>query len=389
LNSLSVRKDFYMAKELSKVQWWCTLKDRAGNTEIVTEKKTIELALEVAEFSKDTLDILKEQLTLDKYVTKEEVVFDEDLILTHDFGKYKVDKNTGYVKAEGTKGKMAHAVIEEAFSEKKDPIIIPPSFGLRAYFSDDAGNTTFEIGSYATKLHWEATATYGKYEYGPDTNISAEDISWSISNSQTSDTAESLGESSVTKFFPLNGTARIRINEEDSKEYATVTGTYTVDASNAATPYNNFGQAGQGKIADMSGLISASAKVASYRKPFWSVLEAGKAISINNLDSEAVRGFSKSGTSTKGLPTILEVPVGTQMVIFAAKAGAYKNLTAKDQKSMNATINFVKIPNAVQVEGFDGFDAVYYDVWYIDWNPDNIADYKGIESAKLLSLAWS
>ena len=119
------------------------------------------------------------------------------------------------------------------------------------------------------------------------------------------------------------------------------------------------------------------------------MLTPDQAIDVEALTSTIIRELPNSGTSTKGLPKTIEVPAGSQMVIFAAKADTYKSLTATDDKAMNAEVSFTKVAKAVSVEGANGFTAVDYDIWYVDWNPEKVAGYTGIGSAKKLTLKWA
>lgn len=312
-----------------------------------------------------------------KDLPQAEGVFEEDQILTYNFGRHQT--SNGFVNA-GGKGMTTSEWLLDALSETKDPVITQPTFTLTASGTGAGG----EIGSYITELKWDGTSTYGSYEYGPSTGLSASNVTWEISNNIDQQTA-------VTEDgkFALTSDKQIQLTQETSKTYATITGKYKLDASNANTPVNNVGAACSGKITDKEDTLSAKVNATSYRKPFWGVLAAGSALDTTALTSDLIRGLAKSGSSNGGLPTTLDVPVGSQMVIFAAKADVKKSLVAKDSKAMNAEVGFTKLAKAVKVEGANGFEAVDYDVWFVDWNPDKVAGYTGIGSAKSLSLTWS
>lgn len=309
-----------------------------------------------------------------KDLPQAEGVFEEDQILTYNFGRHTT--SNGFVNA-GGKGMTTSEWLRDALSEIKEPTITQPTFTLTASGTGAGG----EIGDYITALKWDGTTTYGSYEYGPATGLSAANRTWSISNdidSQTSTKEDGT--------FTLTSDKYIQLTQEASKTYATITGTYSLDASGAADPFNNVGVATSGKITDKSGTIEAAVKATAYRKVFWGVLAAGSALDVENLTSADIRGLSKNG---KSLPTSLDVAAGSQMVIFAAKAGTKSSLTAKDTAAMNAGVGFTKVANAVAVEGANGFEAVDYDIWYVDWNPDKVEGYTGIGSAKKLSLTWA
>ena len=315
-----------------------------------------------------------------------EGVLEDEITLTHDFGRYKTDEAKGYVKTTDAKDKTISQWLIHALSETKEPTITPPTFTLTAS-GTGAGE---EIGSKITALKWDGTTTYGKYEYGPATGLGAADRTWAISNNI--DTQTSTDEDGT---FTLTTDKQIQLTQEASKTYATITGTYSLDASGAADPVNNVGATTSGKITNMSDTIVANVNATAYRKPFYGVLAAGEALDVSALTSDVIRGLPKSGTSNAGLPTTIDVPVGSQMVIFAAKAGARNSLTATDNKAMNAEVGFTKVANAVRVKGANNFvtedepDGVLYDIWYVDWNPEKAAGYTGIGSAKQLKLTWA
>lgn len=307
-----------------------------------------------------------------------EGVFEDEITLTHNFGRYQT--SNGFVKTSDAKGMTTSQWLIHALSETKEPEITQPTFTLTASGTGAGG----EIGTYITALNWDGTTTYGKYEYGPATGLSDANKTWSISNDINSQTS-----SAEDGTFALTSNEQIQLTQEESKTYATITGTYALDASSASDPVNNIGVATEGKIVDMTGTLTAEVKATAYRKPFYGVLAAGEALDVEALSSDLIRDLPKSGTSKTGLPTTLDVPVGSQMVIFAVKAGARNSLKATDNKAMNAEVGFTKVANAVKVEGANGFEAVDYDIWYVDWNPDKVEGYTGIGSAKQLKLTWA
>ena len=309
-----------------------------------------------------------------------EGVLEDEVTLTHNFGRYKT--SNGFVKTDDAKGKTISQWLIHALSETKEPTITQPTFGLTAS-GTGAGS---EIGEYITSLSWNGTTTYGKYEYGPATGLSSTHRTWSISNdidSQTSTKEDGT--------FTLSSADYIQLTQEASKKYATITGSYTLDASTAAEPVNNVGAPTTGKITDKSGTLTAEVTATAYRKPFFGVLTPDKVIDTESLTSEIIRALPLSGTSTAGLPSSIAVAKGSQMVIFAAKAGTYSSLTATDDKAQNATVAFEKKANAVRVKGANNFvtsatgdaaEGELYDIWYVNWGA-------GIDAAKQLTLKWS
>ena len=155
-----------------------------------------------------------------------EGVFENDLTLTYNFGKYTT-KN-GFVIAPAA-GKTTSEWLLDALSEVKEPTIVQPKITLGA--STVGGG---EIGSYISAIKWNGTFTDGSYEFcssekssSKATGIKAENVSWNISNDYDDQTANTEDGT-----FTLAGDG-IQIDSEESKVYATVTAKYTLDATNA------------------------------------------------------------------------------------------------------------------------------------------------------------
>lgn len=319
-----------------------------------------------------------------KDLPQAEGVFENEVVLTSALGKYTIPA-AGYVTVPNSKGMTTSELLLDALSEVKEPSISEPSITCTA--SVVGGG---EMGAYVTGVKWAGDYVDGSYQYGseshPDstaTGLAASNVSWSIKNSvdtQTGNTEDGT--------FTFASTAYPQIDKESSKTYATVTATYSLDATNARTPLNNVGKPTDGKIAGRTNVeIIANATYTGYRKPFWGIKAAGDALADpTKITSAEVRALGNSGSSTKGLPTTTAakpfvVAAGSQQVFFLAKAGSYSSLTATDAAAMNAGVTFTKVANAVNVEGANGYTATAYDMFYVDWGA-------GIDADKKLVLTW-
>ena len=321
-----------------------------------------------------------------KELPQAEGVFENDVVLTSALGKYTIPAS-GYVRVPNSKGMTTSELLLDALSEVKEPTIAEPSITSTA--SVVGGG---EMGAYITGVKWTGNFTDGSYQYGSEshpsstaTGLSASNVTWSISNDNDNQTA-----TTEDGTFTFTSDKYKQIDSESSKTYVTVTAEYDLDASGARTPLNNVGVATDGKIASRTDKkITASASATGYRKPFWGVLttpfaetkNAEGAVTAISVTSDDIRGLTGKGTATRGLPTTLAVPEGSRQVIFAAKAGTYSSLTAKDGNAQDATVTFSKIANAVNVEGANDYTATAYDVFEVTWG-DPIA------SAKALKLTW-
>ena len=322
-----------------------------------------------------------------KQLPQAEGVFENEVVLTSALGKYTIPAS-GYVKVPNSKGMTTSELLLDALSEVKEPTIAEPSITTTAAIVGGG-----EMGAYITGVKWTGNFTDGSYQYGSEekadstaTGLSASNVTWSISNDNDSQTA-----TTEDGTFTFTSDKYKQIDSESSKTYVTVTAEYDLDASGARTPLNNVGVATEGKIASRTDRVNtAKANATGYRKPFWAALttpftetkNADGAVTAIAVTSDDIRNLTGKGTATKGLPTTLAVPEGSRQVIFAAKAGSYKDLTAKDGNAQDATVTFSKIANAVNVEGANEYAAVAYDVFEVTWG-DPIA------SAKALKLTWS
>lgn len=307
-----------------------------------------------------------------------EGVFEDEITLTHNFGRYKT--SNGFVKTDDAKGKTTSQWLIHALSETKEPTITQPTFNVSASIKENKA----EIGTYITTINWTGTTTYGSYEYGPATGLDASNMEWEVSNNIDTD------QKAATETGSFNiSSAKLQLTQESSKEYAKITYKYKLNAENAATPKNNIGTGTSGKITSKEGELEVAAKAESYRKAFWGIKTPTAPLDIEALTSAQIRSLGNSTTAKDAVPNNIQVPAGTQQVIIALKQGLRNTLVAKDANANNSVVTFTKKASAVAVEGANNYKAITYDIWYVDWNPDKVPTYTGIGSAKDLNLSWS
>ena len=306
-----------------------------------------------------------------KALPQAEGVFEDDIVLTTDFGRHKI--SNGSVNA-GGKGMTTSEWLIDALSEVKKPTVTAPSASFSSvYFTPSSG----EAGTSITAVNYDGTSSKGKYQYGSNSNSAANSttgvtMTWSVKN----------GEAVVGTTEDKTGIAYTS-QMTDSEVSLTLNAVVTVTAAAEGTyvPYTNIKTLAEDKkVASTEIKFSGTAKVTGYRKPFWAVLTTP--LDLTALDSDTVRGLAGKGTATKGLPTTLDVAAGSRQVVFFAKAGAYSSLSATDSAAMNAGVSFDKTANAVKVEGANGYTSVDYDMWSVTWDGP-------IASAKSLVLAWT
>lgn len=302
-----------------------------------------------------------------------EGVFEDDLTITYAFGKYSIPAS-GSLRVDA-KGMTTSQWLKNALAETKDPTVTNPTFSLSASATGNGG----EVGTKVTALTWNGTFTDGKYTYGtqefPTSTSAGLTKTFVVSNNVNSDT--STNEDGT---FTLASADQITLGDDTVSKTITSVCSY----SGSRMPLNNIGETVSGKkIADGSISKTATINIKGYRKPFWGIQAAAADLKVaTDYESADVRALSNSGTSAAGLPTTLLVPAGSQQVCFFAKAGTKSTLVAKDTNAMNATVAFTKVANAVNVQGANSYNAVAYDLWYVNWGA-------GIDAAKNLSLTWS
>ena len=338
-----------------------------------------------------------------------EGVFEEPVTLTQNFGYFTGVPTGGYKTFTETQGMTTSEFLMKALKKATDPTVTQPNATLGASVANSGAQ--LEVGSYITQVNWDGNSSNGTYKVGSGndqgTGISSSNFTWAVSNKVDSQTSSKMDGS-----FTLSDANKKQITSTSETGYVTIEAKVTLDTSSAKNPKNNLGE-------DVSSLkitnttvaansfvipeggdkpvksLSATAKATGFHKPFWAVKAAAADLKKPTAyTSSDVRGLANSANSTKGFPASLSVPVGSEQVVFFARAGAYSSLTATDDNAMNAGVTFTKVANALKVkgnneyapEGTDGFD---YDLWYVDWNPDSAAGYAGIGSAKQLTLKWS
>lgn len=315
-----------------------------------------------------------------------EGVLEKEITLTHDFGRYKT--TNGSVKTTDAAGKTISEWLIHALSETLPPNVTPPSCS----FSTGTPNSNQEIGEYISTLSWTGSFTAGTYEYGSedsssqtDTGVTESNVTWKFTNNI--DSTQSA--TTKTGTFALGADKKIQLTADGSANYATITGEWTIDATNAKNPVNNIGEAvSDAKLTTITGTETKNVSATSYRKAFYGYKTPAAALDVTALTSTQIRELGNSTTSRNAVPSSLSVPVGAQQVFIAIKKNLKTKLTAKDANANNSVVTFTRLPAALTVEGANGYEGVEYDVWYVDWNPDKNPAYTGIGSAKSLNFTW-
>lgn len=331
-----------------------------------------------------------------------EGVFENDVILTSAFGRHTIP-TTGYKNAGGA-GMTTSEWLLDALSEVKDPTVTYPTASLSASFTQETGGTG-EVGTYLVSATATGSSTDGKYQYGTNTNSTANSkantlITWEVKDKDGKQIALA---SSGTVTFATD--ARPQLTDTATTYAFSATATLSPAQEGTYVPLNNVGaQAAHKKIAgfDAAGTnpksLTATASKTGYRKPFWGWKDTANSLADPEAITAAqIRALNKNGGSVKDLPTTLNLGnVEAKQLYFAAKAGTKTSLTIKNvTKEPATTVACTKVANAVLVPGANnyGWDAdqekytteagaCSYDLWYVNLDAP-------LSKNTSLSLTWA
>ena len=255
-----------------------------------------------------------------------------NITATYAFGKYSPD-SSGSVTIPA-KGQTLEQFLQSALAQAKDPVVTQPSVGI---LLTDAGAK--EVGSDFTPSY-SVSFNKGKYEYGPDTGITAE-----YAVSDTSGHTASTTTGSFAKF-----------TVQDNTNYKiSVTATYT----EGAVPKNNLGSEVPNKKIAAGTKSATSNTVTGYRGWFYGYKTGDTALA----DASAITGAQlRVLTKSNGnFPSSLSTNKMKQM-FFAAPKGKKASLSISNAVN-GAPLTVQK--TTVLVEGANNYTAIEYDVFYV------------------------
>ena len=269
---------------------------------------------------------------LDGNYNAENVYFDKDLTITANVGVQTIGA-TGS-KTLATTGKNVKQVLDLLFAEEKNPSVTQPSVTITL-----TGAGAKEVGTSVTPSY-KVTFNKGKYEFGPDTGVTATyAVSDTASHSATTDTGSFAA-------FTVEPTTNYKVS---------VTATHTAGAD----PVSNLGN-GRGDLKITAGEKTAtSAAITGYRGWFQGYYNGTQALAdATAITSAQLRAFGvKNGTFDTTMNTNK-----MQQMFFAAPAGTVKTLTVSN--AVNGAPQTVK-KTTVSVEGANNYQAIDYDLYYV------------------------
>lgn len=271
---------------------------------------------------------------MDGNYSAENVYFDSDLTYTAPIGVMTVPSSgAGKISAAG---KNVKEVLASILAEEKNPITTQPSASVTL-----KGGGTVEVGTHKN-ISYTASLSAGSYTYGPATGVVADTVTASF------DGKTKTGATGTFDNVVADGTKEL---------------TVSITYNEGAVPKTNLGNPyAEGKIAAGTKSATASDKLVGVRHMFYGVVKTDGFV----LDSANIRSLTHEAASKKTIATF-KAGEGAKKVVVACPSGYnVSKVTLPSAMGADATKDFVKQTNTVNVEGAEGFTAVPYNVWVFE-----------------------
>lgn len=273
------------------------------------------------------------------------VYFDTDLVTTSAVGNITLTNGQATIPAQG---KSLKQLFDTIFVKEANPTVNQPTVTVRS-----PEGKAYEVGTKVTPT-FDSTFNPGKYQFGPATGVTV--TSWEIS--------DTVGHTASTEdgSFPEITVA------DDTSYKITAKANYTDGAVPVTNVGNNY-ELGQIKAGSKTATISTA--LHGYRNSFYGTLTEKR-----DVDSAVIRGLTASNKAlANGATFNVVVPIGATRVIIAYPATLEDVASIADVNGMGAEIKSSFTKSSVQVEGANGFEAVEYKVYTMDFaNPNDTAN---------------
>lgn len=270
---------------------------------------------------------------MDGNYNAENVYFANDLTYTAPIGVLTVPSSGSGTIA--SSGKNVKDVLASILAKEKNPDTTQPSASMN---SDNI--KAYEAGT-NIPIKYSISTNPGSYTYGPDTGVT-------FSGYKATFNGETLTTASGT-FTSVQVTDTTNLS---------ITG--SVDYSEGKIPVTNLGNN------YTSGQIKAGTKTLSkgtltgYRNWFYGYKAGGATIDVSALDSAKIRTLTAQNGSFPGTLSTNKM----QQMFFAIPKGRKTEVSVANNVN-GAPCTVTKVTD-VMVEGANHFDAVAYDVWYVN-----------------------
>lgn len=262
------------------------------------------------------------------------VYFDNDFTYTNAIGAIGApDGGSGKLAASG---KSVEEFMATILAKETNPTTTEPVASVTL-----SGGGTVEVGTHRN-ISYSASLSAGSYTYGPATGVVAGTVTASF-DGQTKTGATGTFDNVVA-----NGTKTLSVS---------------ITHNEGAVPKTNLGNDyTAGKIAAGTKFATASGKLVGVRHMFYGVVKTDGFV----LDSASIRSLNHEAASKKTITTFT-AGEGAKKVVVACPSGYnVSKVTLPSAMGADATKDFVKQTNTVNVEGAEGFTAVPYNVWVFE-----------------------
>ena len=276
---------------------------------------------------------------MDGNYNAENVYLREDITLAGNYTQVgNLTKSASGTATFSVAGKSIAEALMEIFSKRLQPTPTQPSCGITL-----AGAGAKEVGTLFTPSY-TTSFNPGSYTYGPATGVT-------VSTYSVSDGSTIL--STATGSFA-------QLTVSDSTNYKL---TLSVTHTEGVVANDNLGSASNPEVKIQAGSKSAtSSAVTGFRNMFFGTMTT-KPVDITSADIRALTTKQAKGNVND---KSIAIPTGALRVIFAVPSD--KQITSiKDSNGLNAQILSSFTTKAVQVEGANGFTAIEYTVYYMDY----------------------
>lgn len=270
---------------------------------------------------------------MDGNYNAENVYFADNLTYTAPIGVLTVPSSGSGTIA--SSGKNVKDVLASILAKEKNPVTTQPSASMSS-----SNIKAYEVGTNVA-INYSISTNPGSYTYGPATGVTFSGHKATFNGETVTGTSGTFTSVQVTDSTNLS-----------------ISG--SVDYSNGEIPVTNLGNN------YTSGQIKAGTKTLSkgtltgYRNWFYGYKAGGATIDVSALDSAKIRALTPQNGS---FPATLSTNKMQQMFFAIPKGRKTEVSVANNVNGAPCTVTKV---TDVMVEGANHFDAVAYDVWYVN-----------------------
>lgn len=307
------------------------------------------------------------------------VYYDKNIQVTKSVGNVTTSNNAPVDLQ--FKGKNMEQIWQYLYATEDTSLtVVQPSVSMSA-----SGNVNVEVGNTFSNPTVKITFSDGNYEYGSKdsagtkyTKDQGAGVLWSAATISAPDGSELASKTEASNSV-LSTTYTI---EDKTVNEGTVTYKFTGKASCPAsvrkpiTNLDNFVTSGgiaTSNYADGVGAtaaivdkaLSAQISVVGWRSCFYGYKAEGSLLDPTSLTSAQIRALSSPANALSSKTNWSTTKM--QQMFFAAPKGKYNSVSVSN--AVNGAPQSIKKITDVMVEGYNGYTATAYDVWYV--NNDN------------------